>query len=149
MAVEFKKPVVLHCRGADDSQDAEDDCIQAVSDILPPDWNIHLHCYTSSWRRARNWCRRFPNLCIGLTPIIMWDAPQPREVARRIPLGRLLLETDAPYFKPRWSPHSVKFSNPTNAKLVAHEVARIRRIREEDVLKECLQNTMRVYSINL
>ncbi|XP_022108727.1 putative deoxyribonuclease TATDN2 [Acanthaster planci] len=150
VAIEFQKPVVLHCRDVDEeSKDAEDDCLQIVSEVLPPHWKIHPHCHTNSWKRARNWCRRFPNLCIGLTPIVQWDAPGPKEVARRIPLGCLLLETNAPFFKPRWSPRTVEFSNSTDAKLVAHEIARIIRIQVEDVLRECLQNTTRIYAISM
>ena len=119
MAVENQTPVVLHCRSADDnSHNAEDDCFQIVSETLPSSWKIHSHCYTNCWKRATKRCTQFPNLCIGLTPIIMLETTGPREVAKRIPLGRLLFETDAPYFKPRGSPHSLKFSNPTNAKLV-------------------------------
>ena len=76
--------------------------------------------------------------------MIMLATTGPREVAKRIPLGRLLLETDAPYFKPKGSPRPLKFSNPTNAKLVAYEVARIRKIPKEDVLKLCLENTRRI-----
>ena len=141
MAVELHKPVVLHCR------DAEDDCLEIATEILPPQWKIHLHCYTNGWKGAQNWCRKFPNLCVGLTTMITWDVPEPREVAKKIPLDRLLLETDAPYFIPRGLSH-IGYSNPTMAHLVAREVARIRGEREEDVLKQCMQNTCRLYNIS-
>ncbi|XP_038044104.1 uncharacterized protein LOC119718766 [Patiria miniata] len=69
--------------------------------------------------------------------------PEFKEVAKRIPLERLVLETDAPHFIPPWSRSS--YSNPTNARLVAHEVACIRRMNEEDVRTHCLRNTTFLY----
>ncbi|XP_038061117.1 putative deoxyribonuclease TATDN2 [Patiria miniata] len=99
------------------------------------------------WRAAQIWCGKFPNLCVGLTSMVTWDVAEPREVARKIPLERLLLETDAPYFLPRGLTH-IGYSNPTMARLVAREVAQIRGDREEDVLKQCLQNTRRLYGVN-
>ena len=142
MAVELNKPVVLHCR------EAEAECLEIATEILPPHWKIHLHCYTNGWAEAQRWCRQFPNLCVGLTAIVTWDIPEPREVAKNIPLERLLIETDAPYFIPRGWSH-VKYSNPSMARLVGIEVARIRAEWEEDVLERCMLNTCHLYNISL
>lgn len=44
----------------------------------------------------------FPNLYVGFTALITYQtAVQAREALRRIPLNRIVLETDAPYFLPR------------------------------------------------
>ena len=44
----------------------------------------------------------FPNLCVGFTALITYGrALEAREAVRRIPLDRIVLETDAPYFLPR------------------------------------------------
>ncbi|CAL1534539.1 unnamed protein product, partial [Lymnaea stagnalis] len=53
-----------------------------------------------AWR----WLAPFPNLFLGLTPLITYlSAREAANTAQHIPLDRLLLETDAPYFVPRTS----------------------------------------------
>ncbi|XP_054922606.1 putative deoxyribonuclease TATDN2 [Dermacentor andersoni] len=48
------------------------------------------------------WMDTFPKLCLGLTPLVGFPNAGPvAEVGRKIPLDRLLLETDAPYFLPK------------------------------------------------
>ena len=141
LAVELNKPVIIHC------QDAKDDCLQIVTEVLPLQWKIHLHCYTNNGKNGRNWCKRFPNLCIGLTPLITWNVPELVELARMIPLDRLLLKTDSPYFLSRLSSPSLTFINPTMAEIVGQEVARIRGLRVEDVLSQCCTNTVRLFGV--
>lgn len=60
---------------------------------------IHLHCFTGQWKTASKFLDSFENLCIGVTPLVSYSESV-REVALKIPLDRLLLETDAPYFYP-------------------------------------------------
>ena len=85
----------------------------------------------------------FPNLCVGLTNAVGLGSPGPRDVALNIPLDRLLLETDAPYFPPT----PARFSIPTMAKHVAEEVAKIRGITVAEVLHTTRQNTELLYGV--
>ncbi len=141
MAVAGNMPVVIHCR------DAEEDCFRILLETLPRQWRIHLHCYTNNWEAARKWCSAFPNLCLGLTLLVAWGSSGPVDVARNIPLNRLLLETDAPYFPPR-EENYVPFSNPTMARLVALEIAHIRHISVHEILSNCLANTELLYGLH-
>ncbi|XP_038050545.1 putative deoxyribonuclease TATDN2 [Patiria miniata] len=143
VAIEYKKPVVIHCR------DADADCFAILSECLPQYWNIHLHCFTQGWQEASKWCSTFPNLYVGLTPIITWGTPGPRSVAQNIPLERLLLETDSPYFVPSDLAKTTTFSIPTMAKVVAQEVARVKGLEVEEVLTQCIKNTRNMYPVNL
>ena len=69
--------------------------------MVPRDRLIHRHCVTGNWPMVRRWMEAFPNCYVGLTPIVTNpDASQARHVATEVPLDRLLLETDAPYFVP-------------------------------------------------
>ncbi|KAH7980382.1 hypothetical protein HPB49_015418 [Dermacentor silvarum] len=55
-----------------------------------------------SWREPQEWLNAFPNLCLGLTPLVSFERVAPfTDVACEIPLIRLLLETDWPYFHPK------------------------------------------------
>lgn len=69
---------------------------------IPLNYPVHRHCFTGNWEEAKEWLDTFPNLCLGLTPLVAFpDALHLQEVARQIPLDRLLIETDAPYFLPK------------------------------------------------
>lgn len=76
--------------------------------MLPKNYFIHLHCFTDDWDWAQKWMSEFPNLFIGITNLVTYNsAVETHDVVKRIPLDRLLLETDAPYFVPR----RVRYSN--------------------------------------
>ena len=64
---------------------------------------MHLHCFTRDWQRGSRWLASFPRLMIGLTPLVTqrgMQAVTALEVARNIPLDRVLIETDTPFFVP-------------------------------------------------
>ncbi|KIH45677.1 hypothetical protein ANCDUO_24281, partial [Ancylostoma duodenale] len=66
--------------------------------------NIHRHCFTENWEVAQKWIDAFDNIYFGFTSAVAnWEqsAPDKYEVLKRLPLRRMLLETDAPYFRPR------------------------------------------------
>ena len=68
---------------------------------VPKSYRFHVHCFTGQWEEAAHWLKLYPNCKLGLTPLVTkWKAAQTHRVARKIPLDRLLLETDAPYFIP-------------------------------------------------
>ena len=69
--------------------------------MVPRNYRIHCHCFTGNYASCQRWLNTFPNLFVGLTPVITYNSARPaQEVAACIPLDRLLLETDAPYFVP-------------------------------------------------
>ena len=94
----------------------------------------------------------FPGSKIGLTGVVTFrDAKDVHEVAKRIPLDRLLLETDAPYFLPamlaRSTGYSFKFSQPGQVIHVAAQIATLRNVSLEEVLEANRKNIEEVYGI--
>merc|ERR1712034_86981 len=68
---------------------------------VPADWSIHRHCFTGDWATASTWLDRFTASKIGITGCVTFSsATQVHDTVRKMPLDRLLLETDAPYFLP-------------------------------------------------
>ena len=59
---------------------------------VPYFWPIHLHCFNEGWETCQKWMRAYPNMKFGFV------LPYLDDVVQRIPLDRVLLETDAPYF---------------------------------------------------
>ncbi|XP_059147834.1 uncharacterized protein LOC131935458 [Physella acuta] len=142
LALDLDLPLVIHCR------DADDDCLEIMQEMVPQDHSIHLHCFTRDEKTARRWLTSFTNLYIGLTPVITYQsAVEPMTVAARIPLNRLLLETDAPYFVPGAIRSKLKVSHPGLALYTAERIAELRNVSVDTVLKACRQNTRLVYGI--
>ena len=142
-AVTLEKPLVVHCR------DAETDTLEILKSCLPQDWRIHLHCYTGSSAFATRFFREFPNLFIGMTAVVTFaKATNIHELAFDVPLEKLLLETDAPYFVPsQVADKHNKFSNPGMAIFTAQRIAEIKGVALEEVLETVRKNTTRVYGI--
>lgn len=69
---------------------------------VPRDYPIHVHCFTGPWSVCQKWLNTFPGCVIGITAVVTKPAAtNTHEVARRIPLERLVLETDSPYLLPK------------------------------------------------
>lgn len=114
LARKHRVPIVIHCR------DAESDLREVLAGeaSLPIDGVVH--CFTGSYEDARWYLDA--GLAISFTGILTFNsAAALRDVARRIPLDRMLLETDAPYLAP--VPHRGKRNEPAHVALVAQIIA--------------------------
>ncbi|XP_070192209.1 uncharacterized protein [Littorina saxatilis] len=143
IALEMQLPLVIH------SREAEDDCLEILEELVPSDYKIHCHCFTSNYNSALKWTSRFENLFIGLTPLVTYrSAVETHDVARNIPLNKLLLETDAPYFFPcGFDGEGLSLSHPGMALMVAVKVAELRNITVEEVLSHVRRNTHSMYGV--
>ncbi|XP_064633797.1 putative deoxyribonuclease TATDN2 [Lineus longissimus] len=143
IAVQNKMPLVIHCR------EAEEDCLSLMMEHVPQDHLIHRHCFTGHWYELEPWLAYFSKCYVGLTPLVTFRSAEcVHDVARRLPLERLLLETDAPYFRPPYvDKDDMNYSTPGMAICVAHEVARLRGIPMDDVLLKARSNTLAMYGV--
>lgn len=144
LGVSLKKPLVLHCR------DAEDDLFKILSSQVPSEWKIHLHCFTGKLDAAFQFIKHYPNLYIGVTGNVTYEkSSNVRAVVQSIPLERLLIETDAPYNIPNNLPRSgqCEFSHPAHAYYVAKEIANLRKMDLGEVLEVVRGNTKMMYGI--
>ena len=145
LARQLEKPVVVHC-----SAGAEEDLYKCLSEELPRYWKIHLHCYAGTWRMAQRFVEAFENVYFGFTGLVTYRrADDVREVATNLPVERILLETDAPYLPPfvREVPKGERWSVPAMVLFVAQEVARLRGVDLDALLRSVRQNTTLMYSI--
>lgn len=142
LALQFQLPLVIH------SRDATQDTLKILKETIPKNYPVHRHCFTGSWSEAEQWLETFPSLCLGLTPLVSFAYTGGlREVAYRIPLERVLLETDAPYFLPKSEVGSLQHSHPGMAIHVATALSAIKGVSVETVLKAVRENTQRIYKI--
>ena len=134
------KPLVIHTR------EAEDDTLAILRDHVPRDWPVHVHCFTSSRRLAEALLGDFGNLHIGFTGILTFkNADDLREIARIVPLDRLLAETDGPYLAP--VPHRGKPAHPGHIPLILEKLAEVREQPVDEIAEATLTNAKRLYRI--
>ncbi|XP_029946868.1 putative deoxyribonuclease TATDN2 [Salarias fasciatus] len=143
LAVALQKPLVIHCR------DADDDLFAIMKKCVPRDYKIHRHCFTNSYPVIEPFLREFPNLYVGFTALITnTRATGARNAVCQIPLDRIVLETDAPYFLPREvSKDTWRFSTPGMGIHTLHELSLLKGEDMTTVFKTVRNNTTQLYGI--
>ena len=136
LAKEINMPVVIHDREA---HGATMDMITAHPDVRGV-----LHSYSGSAEMARQLCDR--GWMISLSGVVTFkNARQTVEVAEKIPLSHLLLETDAPYLTPH--PHRGKTNHSGYLVHTAERIAEIRGITADEVRDVTRENAVRFFGI--
>lgn len=133
-----KLPIVIHCRPAENSDDAWDECLA----MLREHWASSglagiLHCFTGSVAHAHE------ALDLGFMISFAGNVTFPkaaniREAARELPLDRLLIETDSPFLAP--VPHRGKRNEPAFVKEVAREIGELRGRTTEEIGEQTADN---------
>ena len=91
--MKVKKPIILHIRGPNATRAARSIMRQVG---LLHTWPIHMHCFTSTWEDCSEWSQEWPEMKFGFTSDAFFA-----EVVQNLPLSKILLETDGPYFLPK------------------------------------------------
>ena len=135
-ATELELPVIVHTR------DAREDTLALIREHSDPAIGGVLHCFTEDLEMAREAVRH--GFYISLSGIVTFrNADSLREVARRVPLDRLLIETDSPYLAP--VPHRGKPNEPAWVVEVAQCIARERGISVDEVAMQTTANFYRLF----
>ena len=136
LARELDLPVIVHEREA--HQDG-----MAVVDEFPQVTGV-FHCYSGSLEMAKELIKR--GWYIGFTGVLTFkNARKAVEVAREIPLERIVLETDCPYMSPE--PFRGKRNDPGKLYRMAQALAQIRELPVEQVEAITFENGKRLYRI--
>ena len=100
IAAARKRPILIHCRGTQESTDAWDDLFVVLEEYWrPTGLRGVMHCFGGGWKEARRSLDL--GFLISFAGNVTYPSAQPlREVAARVPLTGLLVETDAPYLAP-------------------------------------------------
>lgn len=138
LAKKEKLPIVIHNR------EATQDLIQILKEENASEIGGVMHCFSGSAETAEE-CVRM-NFYISIAgPVTFKNARQPKEVVERIPLEKLLIETDCPYLAPH--PYRGKRNEPAFVKLVAEEIALIKNQPFDIVAKVTTENAKRIFQI--
>ncbi len=118
------KPLIIHTRNA------AADTLAIMQEEGADQAGGVMHCFTESWEVAQ--AALDMGFFVSFSGIVSFkNALELKEVARRVPLDRLLIETDAPYLAP--VPHRGQRNEPAYVRHVAEEIARLRGISLEAV----------------
>ncbi len=136
LAAQLELPVIIHNR------DSHEDMLN----ILKSNKNLIgggvMHCYSGSWEMAKVLLDLGLYISLG-GPVTFKNAKRPVEIAKNIPLDRLLIETDSPYLTP--VPYRGKRNDPGYVGLVAEKIAEIRRIGVEEIGEITTANAMALF----
>ena len=135
-AIEAGKPLVIHNR------EATSDTLRLLSEEGAGQVGGIMHCFTENWDVAK--AALALGFHISLSGIVTFrNALIIKDVARRVPLDRLLIETDSPYLAPM--PYRGKTNQPGYVLHVAEEIARLRNISFEEVARATTDNFFRLF----
>ena len=135
LARQTQKPIVIHCR------QAIDDCLAILHDF--PNIPAVFHCFTGSLAEAKRILDR--GYLLGFTGIVTYKKSDDlREVVKRTPLDRLLLETDAPYLAPE-PQRRRKFNEPSLLPHTAATIAKLKGLPQKDLAHQTATNTTQFF----
>ncbi|SRR6056297_138141 len=137
-AKKINLPVVIH------SREADKDTIKILKEEGMRNHNVLLHSYTGGAEMAEEALEMGFYFSAG--GIVTFNSAQDlKKTMQRIPISRILLETDSPYLAP--SPHRGKRNEPMYVKEVAKYIASLKNTTFENVAKATTDNTKRFFSL--
>ena len=145
VAAAKRRPIIIHCRPSDGSSNAWDDTLDMIESAwVPTNLGGILHCFTGEWEHARRAldCGFLISFAGNIT---FPRAENIREVAAKVPLDRMLIETDAPFLAPL--PYRGKRNEPAWVSRVADKVAEVRGTTAEQVASSTANNFFRFFGV--
>jgi TatD DNase family protein len=138
-AREAGKPLVVHTRAA------ADDTIAIMREERAGEAGGVMHCFTETWDVAQRALDL--GFHISFSGIVTFrNAGELRDVAKRVPLERMLIETDSPYLAP--VPHRGKRNEPAFVRHVGEALASLREVPLEAVAQATSHNFFRLFGID-
>ena len=136
LARRLNLPIIIHNR------DAFLDTYEVLKEYAP--LRGVMHCYSGSLEMAHNYMKQGLHISFA-GPVTFKNAKVPKEVAKEVPLDRILVETDCPYLAPH--PYRGKVNYPYYVNLVGKEVASLKEISEEELMEAENRNVRELFGI--
>ncbi|HCX62634.1 MAG TPA: hydrolase TatD [Clostridiales bacterium] len=138
LANELDMPYIVHDR------DAHEDLFKIMKEEAKSNTRGVLHCYSGSVEMAKEFIKL--GFCISLAgPVTFKKAKTPKMVAKKIPLDKLLIETDSPYLTPE--PYRGRRNEPKFVRYIAEEIANIRNVSLGVIIESTNQNFKKLFCL--
>lgn len=139
-AKQCNKPLIIHTRSA------AEDTLRIMREENASQIGGVMHCFTESWEVAQQAIDM--NFYISFSGIVTFkNAKALKEVAKKTPLDRMLIETDSPYLAP--VPHRGKLNQPAFVCHVAEEIARLRATDLNEIAVATTHNFFRLFNSSI
>jgi TatD DNase family protein len=135
VAQDLNRPVIFHNR------DANEDVINVLVDY--PEVIGVAHCFSSNIETANSFLEM--GYYISFSGNLTFKNSHLPEVAKEIPLNRVLVETDSPYLSP--VPYRGKLNEPGRTRFVAEKLAEIHGVSFEEIAKHTTQNAVELFRL--
>jgi TatD DNase family protein len=138
LAAAAKLRIVIHCRPSEGSDNAWEDCLG----LMREHWTSNglggiLHCFTGNWAQAKRALDM--GFMISFAGNVTFPkAQQIRDAALKVPLERMLIETDSPYLAP--VPHRGKRNEPAFVAETARKLGELRGLTAEEIGRQTTRN---------
>ena len=130
-------PLIVHTRAS------AEDTVRMLREEKAAEVGGVMHCFTENWDVAQ--AALDQNFYISLSGIVTFkNAQVVHEVAAKVPLDRLLIETDSPYLAP--VPYRGKLNDPSKVIHVAEKIADLRGIPVAEVARASTENFFRLFN---
>jgi TatD DNase family protein len=145
IAAARKRPILIHCRPKDDSTDAWDDLFLVLDEF----WGRTglggiMHCFGAGWEQARRSLDM--GFLVSFAGNLTYPKAQPlRDVAARMPLDGVLVETDAPWLAP--APNRGKRNEPAWVAETAQVLAGLMGVEPEEIAAATTKNFLRLFRL--
>jgi TatD DNase family protein len=150
IAARRNRPILIHCR----PKDGDNQCWEDTLDLLSEHWRVTapdgkplggiLHCFSGEWSHAERAMEL--GFLISFAGHLTYPKAQPlRDVAVKVPLDRLLVETDAPYLAP--VPHRGQRNEPAYVADTARFLAELRGLSGEELASFTTKNFERLFRL--
>lgn len=133
-----KLPIIVH------SREAAKDTLEMIMEAKALELQGVIHCYSYSVEQAREYLNMGYYLGIGGV-LTFKNAKKLKETAAYAPLSQIVLETDCPYLAP--VPNRGKRNDSRKLFLVAQELAAIKNLPVEEIIRITSENAKRLYQI--
>lgn len=135
-AKKHNKPVIVHDR------EAHGDSLEILKKTKAAQVGVIMHCFSGSPEFALECVKEGFYIALGGV-VTFKNAKKMKEVAKIVPLEKLLVETDSPYLTP--VPFRGKRNEPAYVKYAAEEIANLRGMSFEELAQATTENAMRIF----
>jgi TatD DNase family protein len=147
IAAARKRPILIHCRGTNESTDAWGDLFLVLDEIWArTGLGGIMHCFGAGWEQARRSLDM--GFLVSFAGNLTYPKAQPlRDVAARMPLDGVLVETDAPWLAP--ASRRGERNEPAFVVQTARALAGLLNVSEGDIAAATTKNFNRLFHLPL